>query len=79
MRKIYEEGDKVEVTAISSYGICYRNKHGGTEAFRPTTTLTCTITKAWHDYETGQRYIGKTDDGQEIYFGQFGVEVKLAA
>jgi hypothetical protein len=73
----FEAGDRVKVKALNKYAVCYQNKHGGTEGFPPSTELTCEVVKTWHDYETGQRYIGRTDDGQEIYFGQFQVEVEL--
>lgn len=76
MRKIFEKGDKVTVGAEDSFGICYTNPHGGTSCFPIGTLKQCEIIRTWHDYETGQRYVGRTSDGQEIYFGQFGVSVE---
>jgi hypothetical protein len=76
MRQIFEEGDRVQVTSTGSYGINYRNKQTGTESFPEGTTLTCTIVRTWYDYETGRRYVGRTDEGQEIYFGEFRVQLE---
>jgi hypothetical protein len=36
------------------------------------------VVKAWHDYEIGQRYVAETEDGSELFFGEFDVKVKLA-
>ncbi len=73
----YDVGFRVKVISKSEYGICHRNEQGGTESFPASTELTCEIIKAWLDYETGQRYIGRTDEGQEIYFGEFRAFIEL--
>ena len=78
MQKSFKVGDQVIVTSKSQFGICYTNKHRGTSEFPIGKILSCTITKAWGDYEIGRRYIGKTDKGQDIYFGQFGIEIETA-
>jgi hypothetical protein len=75
MKTLYEVGDRVKVTSLREFGICYTNKHGGTSEFPKGSTMTCSITEAWGDYEIGRRYIGKTDKGQDIYFGEFGVKI----
>jgi hypothetical protein len=72
---IFEVGDRVKVKSLSQFGICYTNDVGGTSEFPVSTELTCEVVRAWGDYETGQRYVGRTDEGQEIYFGQFNVEI----
>jgi hypothetical protein len=75
MKIILEEGDKVRVTSTSKWGISFSNDSGGTDHFPVDTTLTCTVTRAWEDYEMGYRYVAETDEGEEIYFGQFNVKV----
>ena len=74
---ILEVGDRVTVKALEDYAICYNNQFGGTESFPKGTIKKCKIIKTWEDYEIGRRYIGVTIDEQKIYFGEFGVEIKL--
>jgi hypothetical protein len=57
----FEVGDRVRARTH-----CYNNVHGGTEFGG---VIVATVTKTWHDYEIGQRYIGKTSAGKTVYFG----------
>ena len=76
MRKIYEVGDKVTVTSHREMGLSFTPEGQGTQ-FKPTETpFPCEIIRAWGDYEIGQRYVGKTAEGEEICFGEFGVTIE---
>lgn len=73
----YEVGDHVIVTSKEKMAIGYTNPHGGT-SFKPTNVpFECEIINEWDDYETGQRYVGLTPEGERIYFGEFNVEIML--
>lgn len=55
-------GKYVTVTAQREYDVCFNNDYGGTVSVKPGTTMTVLITKQWHDYETGWRFIGQVLD-----------------
>ena len=77
MKKTFEVGDRVKVKSTAELGgIAYTNDAGGTSEFPVGTTKECKIIRAWGDYEIGRRYVGMTSDGQEIYFGHFGIEIE---
>jgi len=75
--RLFESGDKVAVTANRKWAVCTDNRQGGTEPVKVGRRITCTVIKAFLDYETGQRYVAKTVKGRLVYFGQFDVEVAL--
>lgn len=77
MNKVFEPGDKVVVEATELFGICSNNEQGGTISMPVGKPFLATVEKAWHDYEIGQRYVAKTEDGRKIFFGDHDVKVKV--
>lgn len=59
--------------------VSYRNEHGGTSELDlgEDGSINVPITKRWHDYETGWRFIGNAE-GREVYFGEFDLDQKEA-
>jgi hypothetical protein len=77
MKTVFEVGDSVIVEAIEEFGICSNNERGGTISMSVGKPFLAIIEKAWHDYEIGQRYVAKTEDGRKIFFGDCDVKVEV--
>jgi len=75
---VYEPGDKGVVVATREHGLCTDNVQGGTESVPVGKPFLAKVIKTWFDYEIGRRYVSETKDGRKLYFGDFGVKVKLA-
>jgi hypothetical protein len=65
MKILLEAGDVVLATVTNEYQLCCNNSLGGTESM-PVGTYRIRVTKAWFDYETGDRAKGVLLDEKDI-------------
>lgn len=58
-------GQTITVKAKREFDVCFNNDVGGTESIK-TGTFRVRVTKQWHDYETGWRFVGVLLDKKDL-------------